>query len=155
MSGMKNDKPEILVKLCYRCSKTLGLTKIQGKYVTPVGEPCQICETPRLTLKEIPVRSDLENMKSIRLDIISPLLKPEIEKEKSQPISQSKFDIGKEFTAGFTAGMFLLSPLDTTKSDHWQSGWNVGYGHRKIKNDALNEYLKSIGQEPMHVVHLA
>jgi hypothetical protein len=69
--------------------------------------------------------------------------------------TESKFDVGKEFTNGFMAGMFLLSPVDRSKGTHWQSGWDAGYAHRQVKNDALNEYLKSIGQEPMNKVHLA
>jgi hypothetical protein len=34
-------------------------------------------------------------------------------------------------------------------SEHWQAGWHAGYFAREQRNVKLNEYLKSIGHEPM------
>jgi len=67
---------------------------------------------------------------------------------------ESKYDVGKEWTAGLLAG---LSPLSKEKSDslHWKAGYDFGYKSRKEwKHEALNAYLVSIGHEPMGYVYL-
>jgi hypothetical protein len=67
--------------------------------------------------------------------------------------AKSKYQIGKEFTAGFVAAIAVQS-RSLTESDHWLSGWDSGYALRAERNKRLNEYLVHIGHEPMAVVKL-
>lgn len=64
------------------------------------------------------------------------------------------YDIAREFSDGVAAAI-LVRPRLLSASDHWLSGYDVGYGMRKEKNDRLNDYLVSIGEEPIGVVKLA
>jgi hypothetical protein len=67
---------------------------------------------------------------------------------------ESKYDIGKQWTQGLLAGL-TPSPYVETESAHWKAGYDFGYKSRKEwKHNALNEYLVSIGQEPMGYVYL-
>lgn len=65
----------------------------------------------------------------------------------------SKYDIAKEFSAGFCAAL-TPEPWCESNSQHWRAGYNAGYGIRKEKNERLNKYLASIGVETMGVVKL-
>lgn len=68
--------------------------------------------------------------------------------------NESKFDVGKEWSAGFVASL-LPAPRSLSESDHWLAGYDTGYGLRRQKSELLNKYLVSIGHEPMGVVRLA
>lgn len=67
------------------------------------------------------------------------------------PNPETKYDIAKQWSAGFAAAL-LPSARSLSESDHWLSGYDAGYGLRGTKNEKLNGYLRSIGQEPMAVV---
>lgn len=66
----------------------------------------------------------------------------------------NKFDVADEYREGSIA--FLSGHgLAEGKSLHWQAGFD---SMRQIKNtiwyERLNEYLRSIGCEPMHIFHI-
>lgn len=63
----------------------------------------------------------------------------------------NKYDIAKEFYAGFLAALMPLG-CDDTKPAHWQAGYLAGYRIRAERSRVLNEYLASIGQEPMGII---
>ena len=65
----------------------------------------------------------------------------------------NKYDIAKEFTAGLVAAL-TPAGIDESKSPYWQAGYEAGYEMRAEKNRRLNEYLVSLGSEPMAVVKL-
>ena len=73
---------------------------------------------------------------------------------KKPAVNQSKYDIAKEYSAGFSAGL-LPASRDDRKSDHWYHGYDDAYRSRCIKHALLNEYLRSIGVEQMGYVQLA
>lgn len=60
-----------------------------------------------------------------------------------------KFDIGKEFSAGFVAAL-TPQPIDPVASMHWQAGYAAGCSLRTEKGARLNSYLETIGVEKMH-----
>ena len=62
-----------------------------------------------------------------------------------------RYRIANEFTDGFIAGL-RPSHCDPAKSSHWLAGYDAGYAVKKEKNARMNDYLVSIGQEPMGVV---
>ncbi len=64
-----------------------------------------------------------------------------------------RYDIMHDFVDGLFAGLGL-SGIDDSKSEHWQAGYNAGYGLRKEKNRLLDEYLVSIGELPQAVVRV-
>lgn len=65
-----------------------------------------------------------------------------------------KYEVAKEFIAGFAAAV-QVEPCSPDKSDHWHAGWDAGYRFRSATHSPLNEYLVSIGCEPMGIVRLA
>lgn len=67
---------------------------------------------------------------------------------------ENKYDVAKQFSAGYAACLTPL-PRSLLESDHWIAGWDAGYSARRVKNDKLNEYLVSVGHEPMLEVRLA
>ncbi len=67
---------------------------------------------------------------------------------------ETKYDIAREFSAGFCAAL-LPAPRSLSESDHWLSGYDAGYGLRGTKNEKLNGYLRSIGCEAMAIVRPA
>lgn len=67
---------------------------------------------------------------------------------------ESKYDIAKQFSAGFAAAL-IPQGRNLSESDHWLSGWDAGYGMRAAKSEQLNLYLVSIGHEPMGTVGIA
>lgn len=69
----------------------------------------------------------------------------------TRPKPETKYDVAREFSAGFAAAL-LTQVRSLSESDHWLSGYDAGYSFRKDKNKRLNEYLVSIGHEPMAVV---
>ena len=66
-------------------------------------------------------------------------------------MAESKYDIARTFTEGLIAA---LRPefLDSSKSKHWLAGYEVGYKLRATKNEAVNAYLVSIGEQPMATI---
>lgn len=64
-----------------------------------------------------------------------------------------KYDIAKQFSEGFCAAL-RPEPRGENKPKHWLAGWDAGYGVKSEKNRLLNEYLVSIGSEPMRMVRL-
>lgn len=70
-------------------------------------------------------------------------------------MSQTKYDIAKQFTAGFVAAIAMTEARSLSESDHWIVGWDAGYLYRGEKTTLLNEYLVSIGRDPIRKVHLA
>jgi hypothetical protein len=71
----------------------------------------------------------------------------------SEAKKETKYDVAREFNDGVAAAI-LVRPRLRSASDHWLSGYDVGYGLRKEKNERLNEYLVSIGERPMGVLKL-
>jgi len=66
---------------------------------------------------------------------------------------ESKYGIGNQFTAGLVAAL-TPKPIDDAESEHWHAGYLAGYRLRSEKHKALNEYLVSIGHEPMAIVRI-
>lgn len=62
-----------------------------------------------------------------------------------------KLDICREFSRGF-ADSVGLQPRKLAESDHWLAGYDAGYYCRKVKNEALDKYLVSIGHEPQAII---
>ena len=69
-------------------------------------------------------------------------------------MTKNKYDIARDFSEGVVAAL-AVNGIDPAKSEHWQAGYGAGYAMRAEKNRRLNEYLVSIGQEPMSIVRLA
>jgi len=65
----------------------------------------------------------------------------------------SEYDIAKEFMEGFAYGLKPAS-IPEDKSEHWRAGYGAGYGLRGEKNKWLNDYLLSLGCNPMKVIHI-
>lgn len=65
----------------------------------------------------------------------------------------TKYEIAKQFSEGLASSL-AVHPRLLSESDHWLAGWDAGYSMRPKKNELLNEYLLSIGQEPMAVMRL-
>lgn len=63
----------------------------------------------------------------------------------------NKLDICREFSRGFADSVGLKS-RSVSESDHWLAGYDAGYYCRKVKNEALDKYLVSIGQEPQAII---
>lgn len=59
--------------------------------------------------------------------------------------------ICRDFTRGF-ADSVGLRPRRMSESDHWLAGYDAGYRCRVARNEALDKYLVSIGQEPQAVI---
>ncbi len=66
----------------------------------------------------------------------------------------TRFEVMKEWTAGFVAGI-APSGCDPTKGEHWQAGYLDGYKMRAAKGAALDQYLISTGREPQAKIRLA
>jgi hypothetical protein len=62
-----------------------------------------------------------------------------------------RYDICREFSRGFadSVGMKVRSVLESV---HWLAGYDAGYCCRKARNEALDKYLVSIGQEPQAII---
>lgn len=67
--------------------------------------------------------------------------------------TMSKYEIAKQYSAGYVAGLTPLG-FDESKGPHWLAGYTAGYDARAEKNRQLNEYLVSIGEEPIRTVTL-
>ncbi len=62
-----------------------------------------------------------------------------------------RYEIARQFTEGY-ADAIATAPRDTKQSKHWLAGWDQGYSARALRSQKMNEYLVSIGVEPMAVV---
>lgn len=65
-----------------------------------------------------------------------------------------KYEIAREYNDGFLAGI-TPAGFDESRSAHWSAGYSAGYEMRSKKNDGLNNYLVSVGAQPMSTVRLA
>lgn len=65
-------------------------------------------------------------------------------------MTQTKYDICKQFSAGFAAALDLSATRSviSTGSAHWEAGYRAGYAMRPEKNFKLDAYLVSIGHAP-------
>ncbi len=68
-------------------------------------------------------------------------------------MSESKYEVAKEWYKGFAAVLQGSSRL-MSESDHWLAGWDAGYRCRIDQREVLNDYLESIGMEPMRIVRI-
>jgi hypothetical protein len=68
-------------------------------------------------------------------------------------MGESKYDVAKEFSRGFCAAL-LPCPRERSNTNHWLAGYDSGYSLRSEKNKQMNDYLVSIGREPMAVLKL-
>ena len=65
----------------------------------------------------------------------------------------SRYEIAKDFNNGLLSAL-RQSFMDKTQSKHWASGYEAGCRMRAEKSKMLNEYLMSIGEEPMAVIRI-
>ncbi len=66
-----------------------------------------------------------------------------------------RFDIMREWSSGFAAGITAREPRSLSESDHWIAGWDAGYSLRGEKNKRLDAYLISLGMESQKIIKLA
>jgi hypothetical protein len=65
-----------------------------------------------------------------------------------------KYDIADEWCEGFCASI-RPHGIGSDATEHYRAGWEAGYAFREKKNELLNQYMVSIGEEPFGVVRLA
>jgi hypothetical protein len=66
----------------------------------------------------------------------------------------NKYTIGRAFCLGFSAALAHESRTDSSDT-HWLAGYDAGYEMRKERARLFNEYLLSIGEQPMGSVRTA
>lgn len=69
-------------------------------------------------------------------------------------MDEDKYEVARQWKAGFAAAICHAKDRLLSESDHWLAGWDAGYKLRHVRYASLNEYLISIGREPMGVVVL-
>lgn len=74
-------------------------------------------------------------------------------KDESQAKYESKYVIAKQFTDGYLAAL-TPAAIDEKQGGHWMAGFEAGYRKRLEKTLAMNEYLVSIGVDPMAMVSI-
>jgi hypothetical protein len=65
--------------------------------------------------------------------------------------AESKYDVAKEYYRG-VAAVFTGTARLLSESDHWLAGWDAGYSLRPRIHLLLNQYLTSVGHNPVDYV---
>lgn len=75
--------------------------------------------------------------------------------EGATTMSSERYEICKQFTAGYAACLAIQHRDVIGQSAHWLAGWDAAWPARQEKNRQLDAYLVSIGHEPQLVITLA